>query len=59
MIFMEVDDITVFHSALTVLNLPAKYQHVRLSDIRLFDWGKVFYLHDPSGILWHIGEFKA
>ena len=59
MVFMEVDDITVFHSTLTALNLPAKYQHVRLSEIRLFDWGKVFYLHDPSGILWHIGEFKV
>ncbi|HRF75309.1 MAG TPA: glyoxalase [Chitinophagales bacterium] len=59
MVFMEVDDITAFHSSLTVLNLPSKYQQVRLSEIRLFDWGKVVYLHDPSGILWHIGEFKV
>lgn len=59
MVFMEVNDITTFHSTYTALNLPTKYPHVRLSEIRLFDWGKVFYLHDPSGILWHIGEFKV
>ena len=21
------------------------------------DWGNEFFLHDPSGILWHIGKF--
>ncbi len=26
--------------------------------IQKYDWGKECFLHDPSGILWHIGEFS-
>ncbi|PZO24508.1 MAG: glyoxalase, partial [Flavobacteriaceae bacterium] len=25
--------------------------------IRNHDWGRECFLHDPSGILWHFGEF--
>ena len=28
-----------------------------LSEIVKNDWGNEFFLHDPSGILWHIGKF--
>lgn len=57
MIFLEVEDVVLYRKDLLALNLTSKYAGVKLSSIRQFDWGKECYLHDPSGILWHIGEF--
>ncbi len=58
MIFMEVDDLDRYWKELVALNLTDKYEQVRLVPIRDYDWGRECFLHDPSGILWHIGEFK-
>jgi hypothetical protein len=58
MIFMEVDDTERYYREILALDLPKKYKGVRLSPIRVLDWGKECFLHDPSGILWHFGEFK-
>ena len=60
MIFMEVDDVERHWSELQALDLPAKYEdsNVRLSPVRTEHWGKECFLHDPSGILWHFGEFR-
>ncbi|MFD2284539.1 glyoxalase [Pedobacter petrophilus] len=58
MIFMEVEDINQFYMELLALNLPDQYENVRLSPVRKEDWGSECFLHDPSGILWHFGEFK-
>jgi len=58
MIFMEVDNVDNHWANLLKLDLPAKYTAVRLVPIRQLDWGKEFFLHDPSGILWHFGEFS-
>lgn len=57
MIFMEVDDVTRFWDELLSLNLPTKYEGVRIVPIREMDWGRECFVHDPSGILWHFGEF--
>ena len=57
MVFMEVDNVDRFYNALKALDLPAKYEGVRLTPTRTLDWGKECFLHDPSGILWHFGEF--
>jgi hypothetical protein len=57
MIFIEVEDVGRFWNELVVLNLPSKYDGVRLTPIRRFELGRECYLHDPSGILWHFGEF--
>lgn len=59
MIFLEVENVDSYWKELSSLNLSAKYQGVRLTGIREYDWGKECFLHDPSGILWHIGEFKG
>ena len=59
MIFLEVDDIDRYWKELSALNLPARYQGVKLTAIRNFDWGRECYLHDPSGILWHLGQFNT
>jgi hypothetical protein len=58
MIFMEVEDVKRFFRELSALELPAKYDNVRLIPIRELPWGRECFLHDPSGILWHFGEFK-
>lgn len=57
MIFMEVDNVDRFWNELLILDLPANYINVKLTPVREFSWGKECYLHDPSGILWHFGEF--
>lgn len=58
MIFMEVDDVTRFYNELFALALPSKYENVKLSPIRNEEWGSECFLHDPSGVLWHFGQFK-
>lgn len=57
MVFLEVDDVARYWNELSALNLPAKYKGVKLTPIRNLDWGRECFLHDPSGILWHFGEF--
>ena len=57
MVFMEVDDVNFYWSKLLTLDLTSKYDNVKLTPVREFSWGKECYLHDPSGILWHFGEF--
>ncbi len=57
MIFLEVDDVSRYWNELRTLDLPTKYEGVRLTPIREYDWGRECFLHDPSGILWHFGEF--
>ncbi|EPR65965.1 hypothetical protein [Cyclobacterium qasimii] len=55
MVFMEVEDLDKQLEKIKALS--QKYKGVRLSEIVYNDWGNEFFLHDPSGILWHIGEF--
>ncbi|SHN41023.1 VOC family protein [Chitinophaga sp. CF418] len=59
MIFLEVEDVERFWDELETLDLPGKYEGVRLTPIRTYDWGKECFVHDPSGILWHFGEFSS
>ena len=58
MIFVEVEDVNQYWKALLALELADKYEAVKLTPVRKFDWGNECYLHDPSGILWHFGEFN-
>lgn len=57
MVFMEVDNTDDFWKELQTLHLPEKYEGVRLTPVRTMEWGKECFVHDPSGILWHFGEF--
>ena len=59
MLFLEVDDVAVYWNGLLDLDLTTKYENVRLVPIRHYDWGSECFLHDPSGILWHFGQFKT
>lgn len=58
MVFMEINDVERFWNELVALELDKKYAGVRLLPIRNLDWGSECFLHDPSGILWHFGEFR-
>ena len=58
MVFLEVDDVARYYDEILALDLPSKYEGVRIVPIRNHPWGRECFLHDPSGILWHIGEFK-
>ena len=57
MIFLEVEDVGRYWNELLALDLTTKYKNVRLTPIRQYDWGRECFMHDPSGILWHFGEF--
>ncbi len=58
MIFVEVENVELYYSELLALNLPQKYEGVKLTPIKYLDWGSECFLHDPSGVLWHFGKFK-
>ncbi|RYY61113.1 MAG: glyoxalase [Chitinophagaceae bacterium] len=58
MLFLEVDDVDRYYSELDALQLSSKYEGVRLVPIRIESWGKECFLHDPSGVLWHFGQFS-
>ena len=58
MVFLEVEDVRDYYDKLLALDLPAKYKNVKLVPIRINDWGSECFLHDPSGILWHFGQFS-
>lgn len=58
MIFLEIEQLDTYLVFLQSLDLPSLYKKVKLSKIVENDWGSEFFLHDPSGILWHIGNFK-
>ncbi|MBO0931473.1 glyoxalase [Fibrella aquatilis] len=58
MLFLEVEDVEHYYNVLKALDLPGKYNGVRLLPIRNETWGSECFLHDPSGILWHIGAFN-
>ena len=57
MIFLEVADVAQYWDELLALDLTTKYKSVKLIPVKQYDWGRECFLHDPSGILWHIGEF--
>ncbi|HEY9003678.1 MAG TPA: glyoxalase [Mucilaginibacter sp.] len=57
MVFIEVDDADRYFKELSALNLKEKYENIRLTPVRVDYWGKECFIHDPSGILWHFGEF--
>lgn len=59
MVFMEVENVTRFWNELIALELTSKYENVKLIPIRELDWGKECFVIDPSGILWHFGEFNT
>ncbi|MEM6770792.1 MAG: glyoxalase [Bacteroidota bacterium] len=59
MLFLEVEDADAFLDELRGKDLPNQFPGARLSDLVIRDWGREFFLHDPAGVLWHIGTFTG
>ncbi|MBS1505444.1 MAG: glyoxalase [Bacteroidetes bacterium] len=59
MVFLEVDDADRYYAELAATGVTSKYEGVRLIPVRHHDWGKECFLHDPSGVLWHFGQFHS
>lgn len=57
MVFMEVENTDEFFQEIRSLNLTEKYESVKVSPVQTLPWGKECFVHDPSGVLWHFGEF--
>ena len=57
MLFLEVDDVTRYWKELQSLGLEQRFKNVKLTSIKEEDWGRECFMHDPSGVLWHFGEF--
>ena len=58
MVFLEVEDVGRYWKELVALDLTTKYKSVKLVPIKEYVWGRECFIHDPSGILWHVGEFS-
>lgn len=58
MLFLEVVDVEKYYSEVKKKKLSEKFKGVRLSEIVYKEWGCEFFLHDPSGVLWHFGKFN-
>jgi catechol 2,3-dioxygenase-like lactoylglutathione lyase family enzyme len=59
MIFLEVDDVYRYWKELQSLGLHEKFKNVKLTPVREEEWGRECFMHDPSGVLWHFGEFNT
>ena len=57
MLFLEVEDPEAYLAHLGTLDLNVAYPTVKLSQMQQQAWGREFFLHDPAGVLWHIGAF--
>tara|TARA_R110002012_G_scaffold262538_3_gene444856 strand:- start:873 stop:1253 length:381 start_codon:yes stop_codon:yes gene_type:complete len=58
MLFLEVNDPEGFLTYLKSLDLKKQFPTIKLKEMEYKDWGKEFFLHDPSNILWHIGALS-
>lgn len=58
MSMLEVQDIQAWYDQCMDKGVASKFQKARLTPITEEAWGRVFYLHDPSGNLWHFCQFK-
>ena len=58
MLFLEVEDIFAYEKELLSKDLISEFPKARISPVKDFSHGKQIFVHDPSGILWHICEFK-
>jgi hypothetical protein len=58
MVFLDIPDLKHLKNKLTTLNIETKYRNVKISETKTYDWGNEFFMHDPSGVLWHFCEYK-
>ncbi len=59
MVFFEVNDLDGYWKLLKSKALDQKYTVVKYVEPKKFEWGSEGFLYDPSGVLWHIGNFNS
>jgi len=59
MLLLEAADVAQQYDALQASNLFVKYPDAKLLPIKVESWGEVFFIIDPSGVLWHVAEFRG
>jgi hypothetical protein len=59
MLFLEVKDVQKRFKDVKALELDKKYAEIKIMPIKNEDWGDVFYIIDPAGVLLHIAQFSA
>ena len=58
MIMIEIEEISSWSRKLQSKFSGSEFEMAKLSNISEENWGKVFYLHDPSGNLWHFCQLE-
>ena len=58
MLMLEVKNIDSWLSRFRASEVASTFATAKLTDVVPQPWGKVFYLHDPSGNLWHFCQFE-
>ncbi len=59
MLFLEVEELDTFFTWVQNKDLSKKFKNVRFTEIKNESWGREFFMHDPSGVLWHFGNFNS
>ena len=57
MLFLEVESCDAFWKYLNSLNLKEEFQNIKMIPPKTEAWGRECLLIDPTGVLWHFGEF--
>lgn len=58
-LLLEVANVSQQYQALNDSNLFANYTDARLLPVKVESWGEVFFIIDPSGVLWLVAEFRG
>lgn len=59
MVFLELYNLDECYQGLLEKDLGSRYDGVRMTAIRVEEWGREFHLLDPAGNFWHFGEFGS
>ena len=58
MIFLKGENVETYWDEFSAPDFLSKYKTVKLVPTKNEVWGKEFFVHDPSGVLWHIRSFN-
>lgn len=58
MAFLEVENLEEYWKEVKSKELDRKFKGVRYVEPKELEWGSEGFIYDPSGVLWHVGNFK-
>jgi hypothetical protein len=59
MLFLEVKDVEKEFEEIKSLQLRSKYPECKILPMKKENWGNVFHIIDPAGVLLHVAQFAA